>query len=191
MKVRPKGEQGKRQAEQPKVSKAAQKAQQNATAFVILSVSEVSILRSLRSRLSLNSALNFKVQIALLKYGFFAFLQKAQNDKFRAFVFESSLKMTSFCHFDKFVIMRNDKFACHTERSEVSIKSKYGFFATLKMTASRQASRASQSALTRAKKPKARQAEQGKVRSQEPQRQSQTSEQPKVSKTPTPRLLSY
>ena len=40
--------------------------------------SEVSIFRSLRSRLSLNSALNFKVQIALFKIWIFRY---AQNDK--------------------------------------------------------------------------------------------------------------
>ena len=52
----------------------------------------------------------------------FRFLMKAQNDKFRAFVFESSLKMTSSSvaqslKFKKeiFRYTQNDKISYHTE----------------------------------------------------------------------------
>ncbi len=48
--------------------------------LVILSVSEVSTLRSLWSRLSLNLALNLKCKLHF-KVWIFRFLTKAQNDK--------------------------------------------------------------------------------------------------------------
>ena len=48
--------------------------------LVILSASEVSTLRSLRGRLSLNSVLNLKCKLHF-KVWIFRFLTKAQNDK--------------------------------------------------------------------------------------------------------------